>query len=69
MEFPAPEVMLRLLEKIEAQLPKEDHVKFDSRARKLDWNKVAFEGLDAAACQKTWGHIRSGSGASASCPR
>merc|ERR1719150_1091850 len=38
-ELPPKEIMSKLLDNIEAQLPREDHVKYDSRAKKLDWEK------------------------------
>jgi len=34
-ELPPKEIMSKLLDNIEAQLPREDHVKYDSRAKKL----------------------------------
>ena len=42
-ELPPKEVLGKLLDNIEAQLPKEDHVKYDSRAKKLDWEKIRFD--------------------------
>ncbi len=37
IELPPKEVMSQLLDNIEAELPKEDHVKYDSRVKKLNW--------------------------------
>ena len=42
-EMPPKDVLSKLLDNIEAQLPKEDHVKYDSRAKKLDWEKIRFD--------------------------
>merc|ERR1712012_292550 len=39
-ELPPKEIMAKILDNIEAQLPREDHVKYDSRAKKLDWEKI-----------------------------
>ncbi len=58
MDLPPSEILLALVDRIEAQLPKDDVVKFDSRAKKLDWNKVAWEQLDAENCKKIWNYIQ-----------
>ena len=58
MELPSKEILNRLLDRIEAQLPKDDHVKYDSRARKLDWKKIEWEECAADDCRKLWFHIQ-----------
>ena len=47
-----------LLNRIELQLPKDDHVKYDSRARKLDWDQIKFKDYSAEDCKKYWEHIQ-----------
>lgn len=56
--LPPQDVLYKLVDRIESLLPKDDHVKYDSRARKLDWNKVAFDDLSGQDCQRIWGHIQ-----------
>jgi len=56
--LPPDAIMYRLLDRVEAQLPKDDHVKYDSRVRKLDWNKIAWDELPPAECQRVWGYIQ-----------
>jgi len=56
--LPPDSIMYRLLDRVEAQLPKDDHVKYDSRVRKLDWNKIAWDEFPAAECQRVWGYIQ-----------
>jgi upstream-binding transcription factor len=57
-DIPPKEVMSRLLDNIEAQLPKEDHVKYDSRAKKLDWDKIKFDEYSAEQCKKLWHYVQ-----------
>lgn len=52
--LPPKPLLDKLINQIELQLPKEDHVKYDSRAKKLDWNKIAWEEMNAEDCQKNW---------------
>merc|ERR1719282_344302 len=47
-----------LLNRIEMQLPKDDHVKYDSRARKLDWDQIKFKEFSAEECKKYWEYIQ-----------
>merc|ERR1719282_1638954 len=47
-----------LLNRIEMQLPKDDHVKYDSRARKLDWEMIKFKEFSAEECKKYWEYIQ-----------
>ena len=47
-----------LLNRIELQLPKDDHVKYDSRARKLDWDQIKFKDYSSEDCKKYWEHIQ-----------
>ncbi|QQP50107.1 Uncharacterized protein FKW44_010999 [Caligus rogercresseyi] len=56
--LPSVDTLHKLLERIETHLPKEDRVKYDSQVRKLDWEKIAFEGLSASHCQSTWMYIQ-----------
>ena len=56
--LPPRDILYKLLDKIEAQLPKEDHVKYDSRVKKLDWEKIKFDELSADDCQKYWYYIQ-----------
>nr|XP_040575980.1 nucleolar transcription factor 1-A-like [Lepeophtheirus salmonis] len=56
--LPPVDVLYKLLERMESHLPKEDKVKYDSQVRKLDWEKIAFEGLSASQCQMTWMYIQ-----------
>lgn len=57
-QLPPADDMLKILERIEAVLPKDDHVKFDSRAKKLDWEKVSFPGYGSHDCQRVWNFIQ-----------
>ena len=57
-ELPPKEVLSKLLDNIEAQLPKEDHVKYDSRAKKLDWEKIRFEQYSGEQCKKLWYYVQ-----------
>lgn len=57
-ELPPKDVMTILLDKIEAQLPREDHVKYDSRAKKLDWEKIRFDPYTADHCKKLWYYVQ-----------
>ena len=57
-DLPPAELLNAMIDRVEGQLPKDDVVKFDSRAKKIDWNKVAFEGMDAAECKKWWHYIQ-----------
>ena len=56
--LPPKEVMSKLLDNIEAQLPKEDHVKYDSRAKKLDWDKIKFDDYSGEQCKKLWYYVQ-----------
>jgi len=56
--LPPTEDLHILLNKIELQLPKDDHVKYDSRARKLDWEQIRFKEHTAEECRKYWEHIQ-----------
>ena len=57
-ELPPKEVMSKLLDNIEAQLPREDHVKYDSRAKKLDWEKIRVDGYNPEQCKKLWYYVQ-----------
>ncbi len=57
-EVPPKEVMYKLLDQIESQLPREDHVKYDSRAKKLDWEKIKFDNYSGEQCKKIWYYIQ-----------
>lgn len=57
-ELPPKEVLYKLLDQIEAQLPREDHVKYDSRAKKLDWEKIKFDNITGEHCKKLWFYIQ-----------
>ena len=57
-EMPPKEIMSKLLDNIEAQLPREDHVKYDSRAKKLDWEKIRVDGYNPDQCKKLWYYIQ-----------
>lgn len=39
---------------MEAQIPPKDNLKFDSRAAKLDWTKIAFRDYSAEECMEVW---------------
>ena len=52
--LPSPEIMVKLCDRIGDTLPKEDNTKYDSRAKKLNWKKIAWEELDAAECKRVW---------------
>lgn len=56
--LPPTEDLHILLNKIELQLPKDDHVKYDSRARKLDWETIRFKEHTAEECRRYWEHIQ-----------
>eukprot|EP00094_Tigriopus_californicus_P006566 TCALIF_06322-PA protein Name:"Similar to ubtf-a Nucleolar transcription factor 1-A (Xenopus laevis)" AED:0.17 eAED:0.17 QI:0/-1/0/1/-1/1/1/0/518 len=56
--LPPSEVMNRLIDRIEHALPKEDNVKYDSRAKKLNWESLAGDGLDAFQCEQIWYYIQ-----------
>lgn len=56
--LPPTEDLHILLNKIELQLPKDDHVKYDSRARKLDWETIRFKEHTAEDCRRYWEHIQ-----------
>ena len=43
LELPPSDVLFILIDRIESQLPKDDVVKFDSRAKKLNWKKISEE--------------------------
>ena len=55
-EMPSKEALSKLLDNIEAQLPKEDHVKYDSRAKKLDWTKIQFDNYSGKTRQNAMSH-------------
>ena len=57
-ELPPKEIMSKLLDNIEAQLPREDHVKYDSRAKKLDWEKIRVDGYNSEQCKKLWYYVQ-----------
>merc|ERR1719510_690582 len=57
-ELPPKEIMSKLLDNIEAQLPREDHVKYDSRAKKLDWEKISVDGYNPEQCKKLWYYVQ-----------
>ena len=57
-DLPPAELLNAMIDRVEAMLPKDDAVKFDSRAKKIDWAKVAFEGMDADQCKKWWHYIQ-----------
>ena len=57
-DLPPAEVLNAMIDRMGALLPKNDGIKFDSRAKKIDWTKVAFEGMDAGQCKKWWYHIQ-----------
>merc|ERR1712018_131626 len=57
-ELPPKEIMAKLLDNIEAQLPREDHVKYDSRAKKLDWEKIRIDGYSSEQCKKLWYYVQ-----------
>ena len=57
-DLPPAELLNAMIDRVEALLPKDDAVKFDSRAKKIDWSKVAFEGMDADGCKKWWHYIQ-----------
>ena len=57
-ELPPKEIMSKLLDNIEAQLPREDHVKYDSRAKKLDWEKIRVDGYNPEQCKKLWYYVQ-----------
>ena len=57
-DLPPAELLNAMIDRVEALLPKDDAVKFDSRAKKIDWSKVAFEGMDAGECKKWWHYIQ-----------
>merc|ERR1712223_1707045 len=57
-EIPPKEVLSKLLDNIEAQLPKEDHVKYDSRAKKLDWEKIRFDQYSGDQCKNLWYYVQ-----------
>jgi len=56
--LPPKEDLQILLDRIESQLPKDDHVKYDSRVRKLDWEQIRFKDFSAEDCKKYWEHIQ-----------
>ena len=56
--LPPKEDLQILLNRIEMQLPKDDHVKYDSRARKLDWEQIKFKEFSAEDCKKYWEYIQ-----------
>merc|ERR1739844_486432 len=58
MQLPPKDIMSKLLDNIEAQLPREDHVKYDSRAKKLDWEKIKFDNYSADHCKKLWYYVQ-----------
>jgi len=58
VNLPCNEDLQMLLNRIELQLPKDDHVKYDSRARKLDWDQIKFKDYSAEDCKKYWEHIQ-----------
>ena len=57
-ELPPKDVMTKLIDNIEAQLPREDHVKYDSRAKKLDWEKIKFDFYTGDQCKKMWYYVQ-----------
>lgn len=56
--LPPKEDLQILLNRIELQLPKDDHVKYDSRARKLDWEQIKFKDFSAEDCKRYWEHVQ-----------
>jgi len=56
--LPPKEDLQILLNRIELQLPKDDHVKYDSRARKLDWDQIKFKDFSAEDCKRYWEHVQ-----------
>jgi len=58
LTMPPKEDLQTLLDRIEAQLPRDDHVKYDSRVRKLDWDIIKFKHFSAEDCKKFWEHIQ-----------
>merc|ERR1712018_738170 len=57
-QLPPKEIMTKLLDNIEAQLPREDHVKYDSRAKKLDWEKIRVDGYSSEQCKNLWYYVQ-----------
>ena len=57
-EVPPKEILSKLMDQIEAQLPRDDHVKYDSRAKKLDWEKIKFAHYSGEQCKKLWFYIQ-----------
>ena len=45
--LPPNDVLNRILDRIEGQLPRDDTHKYDSRAKKINWTQVATDGLTA----------------------
>ena len=56
--IPSAELLNAMLDRLEALLPKDDLLKYDSRVKRVDWTEVAFEGMDAGQCKKWWHHIQ-----------
>ncbi|XP_023329465.1 nucleolar transcription factor 1-A [Eurytemora carolleeae] len=56
--LPTKDELQVLLDRIEHQLPRDDHVKYDSRARKLDWEQIKFKNHTAEDCKRYWEHIQ-----------
>lgn len=43
-----------LLDRIEAVLPKNDNLSFQTRTKHIDWSQVAFSDYSAEDCKQTW---------------
>lgn len=56
--LPPNDVLYKLLDRIEKQLPKDDLFKHDLRVKKLDWEKIKFDDLSVEDCQKYWHNIQ-----------
>ena len=58
LEMPPSPILYKLVDRLENQLPKDDTVKYDSRCKKIDWKKVAWDELGPADCKKYWNQIQ-----------
>ena len=58
LDMPPNSILYKLVDRLENQLPKDDTVKYDSRCKKIDWKKVAWDELGPADCKKYWNQIQ-----------
>ena len=56
--MPSKEILNLLLDRIKAQLPNNDNLRFDTRVKRLDWSKIEFDELSGEDCQKCWNNIQ-----------